>query len=72
MTERAVELLLKKLDSMTSLDEEKILILEQSIVNGWQGVFELKKDKKQELSANMKAMLLIEKNRNEKGGMAII
>lgn len=42
MTDRAVELLIKKLDGMTDKTEEKIEILNQSIVNGWQGIFPLK------------------------------
>lgn len=42
MTEKAVTLLLKNLDKLGKDDSEKIAILEQSIVNGWQGIFELK------------------------------
>ena len=45
MTEKAMELLIKKLDQLTKTDDEKILILEQSIENGWQGIFELKNSK---------------------------
>lgn len=44
MTDKAKELLLKKLDGMASDDEEKIKILEQSIMNSWQGVFPLKQN----------------------------
>lgn len=42
MTDRAVELMVKKLDSMAQSEDEKIAILEQSILNGWQGIFPLK------------------------------
>lgn len=42
MTDKAIKLMLGKLDKWASNDEEKIAILEQSIINGWQGVFELK------------------------------
>jgi hypothetical protein len=42
MTDRAVELLKKKLDELASDEETKIEIINQSIMNGWQGVFPLK------------------------------
>ena len=45
MTDKAVELLLKKLDSLAGDNEQKkIAILDQSIFHGWQGVFALKED----------------------------
>ena len=44
MTDHAVDLLISKLNSMTSYIPEQIEIINQSIVNGWQGVFPLKKD----------------------------
>lgn len=44
-TKRAITMLINKLDSLASTDEEKKLILEQSIFNNWQGVFELKENK---------------------------
>lgn len=47
MTDNAVKLLLGKLDKMTSNANEQIEILNQSIVNGWIGVFPLKEEKKQ-------------------------
>ncbi len=43
MTDRAVELLLKELNKLSDSEEEQIEILNQSILNGWQGVFALKK-----------------------------
>ncbi|PWW06290.1 uncharacterized protein DUF4373 [Paenibacillus cellulosilyticus] len=42
MTDRAVSLLLSNLDKLGKDDKEKISILEQSILNGWQGIFALK------------------------------
>jgi len=47
MTQRAVELMLNELDKLASSDREKVAILNQSIVNGWRGVFELKSGFKQ-------------------------
>ena len=44
MTEKASSLLLKKLDNLTKFDNEKIEILNQSILNNWQSVFPLKKE----------------------------
>lgn len=43
LTSRALVLLIKNLDKLTTNDNEKIEILNQSIVNGWRGVFELKR-----------------------------
>ena len=49
MTDHAVELLFKKLDDMTDSIDEQIEIINQSIVNGWQGVFPLKEQKTQQI-----------------------
>ena len=46
MSDHAVELTVNKLNKMTSNVQEQIDILNQSIVNGWQGIFPLK-DKEQ-------------------------
>nr|DAN97745.1 MAG TPA: helix-turn-helix domain protein [Caudoviricetes sp.] len=46
MTEHAIELMLKKLNKMTEDEDEKIEILNQSIMNSWKGIFELKEKKK--------------------------
>ncbi|OUS73003.1 hypothetical protein B1748_23635 [Paenibacillus sp. MY03] len=45
LTDKAKDLLAGSLDKLakTKTDEEKIAILNQSILNGWQGVFELKR-----------------------------
>lgn len=45
MTDRAMTLLINKLDKLASNDEEKIEILNQSIFNSWQGIFELKENR---------------------------
>lgn len=42
LTDRALTLLLKKLDRLADDDDKKIKILEQSIFHNWQGIFELK------------------------------
>lgn len=47
MTDHAVSLLINKLNKMTSSIPEQIEIINQSIVNGWQGVFPLKEEKQQ-------------------------
>ena len=44
MTDRAVELLISKLNGMTTSTKEQIEIINQSIINGWQGVFPLKEE----------------------------
>lgn len=44
MTERAEELLLNKLNKLSNSEEEQTAILNQSIMNSWQGIFPLKKD----------------------------
>ena len=48
MTERALKLLLAKLDALSNDYTEKIDILNQSILNGWASVYPLKADKRQE------------------------
>ena len=42
MTDHAVDLLIQKLNSMTTDIREQVAIINQSIMNGWQGVFPLK------------------------------
>jgi predicted phage replisome organizer len=43
LSQNALELLLKKLETLSNSDENvKIQILENSILNGWSGIFELK------------------------------
>lgn len=47
LTQRAAQLILKKLDELEDTEEGKIEVLNQSIRNGWQGIFPLK-DRRQE------------------------
>ena len=42
MTTHALELLIRKLDRLANDDNTKIEILNESIMNGWNGVFPLK------------------------------
>ena len=44
MTDHAVDLMIGKLQKMSSDVNEQIEILNQSIMNGWTGVFPLKKE----------------------------
>lgn len=50
LTNRALELSLKKLDKLADNDEEKIQIVQNSIVNGWVGFFELNEKDKNKLN----------------------
>lgn len=50
LTNRGLELMINKLQKMSSNEEEQIKILEQSIMNNWQGIFEIKKETKEEQS----------------------
>lgn len=42
MTDHAVKLMISKLNKLASSTAEQIEILNQSILNGWQGIFPLK------------------------------
>lgn len=42
LTDKGIQLVIKKLDKMSPDIDEQIAIIEQSIVNGWQGLFPLK------------------------------
>lgn len=52
LTEKAKNLLLKKLNTLSNNEETQILILEQSIMNSWQGIFELKNNNQNSASYN--------------------
>lgn len=53
MTDRAIELLKAELEKLAPGDDTaKISILEQSIMNGWKGVFELKADNPKQQGTN--------------------
>lgn len=53
MTTKALELLIKNLEKLTNLEEEKIEILNQSIEHGWQTVYPLKHNKNNSSNGNM-------------------
>lgn len=44
LTDRALKILLDKLDKLESTEDRKIKVLEQSIMNSWQGIFPLKEE----------------------------
>ncbi len=46
MTDHAIELLINKLNKLSSNTSEQIEILNQSMLNGWQGIFPLKESGK--------------------------
>lgn len=46
MSDHAVKLMISKLNKMTSDINEQIEIINQSILNGWQGIFPLKQEQK--------------------------
>lgn len=48
MTDRAIQLLINKLNKLSSNTSEQIEILNQSVLNGWKGIYELKKVNKQQ------------------------
>ena len=50
LTDRAIELSLKKLSDLTNDDKEKILIVQNSIMNGWTTFYPLKSDEKKQLN----------------------
>ena len=54
MTNYALTLLTKKLDKLTASTDEKVDILNQSIVNSWQDVYELKNQARREVRPNAK------------------
>lgn len=45
MSEHAINLLMSKLAKLARTDEEKVEILNQSILNGWQGVFPIERSR---------------------------
>ena len=55
LTDNALKLITKKLDTIASNDTEKIQILENSIVGGWQGVYPLKAEDKQQAQQQQQA-----------------
>ena len=51
LTARGLELIIKKLDKLTEKKLEKIEILNNSIMNNWQGVFPLSEEQKKSLTS---------------------
>jgi hypothetical protein len=60
MTTKALELLIKNLNKLTNLEEEKIEILNQSIEHSWQTVYPLKTNKMQSKNASAEEEFLNE------------
>lgn len=56
-TEHSINLLISNLNKLATDDETKVEILNQSILNGWQGIFELK-NKKQFTSSKPKQTMI--------------
>jgi len=54
MTERAFDMLLKKLDELAATNDMKIKLIDQSILHNWQTVYPLKEQKQQDKSSNAK------------------
>ena len=54
LTTRGVKLSLQKLDNLASNDQEKILIVQNAIMNGWTGFFPLKKDEHNRMLNSLK------------------
>ncbi len=52
MTVRALELSIKKLRTLSNLETTQISIVEQSIMNSWRGLFELKETKQTVMQRN--------------------
>ena len=55
MTEYAAKLMIGKLEKMTADNNERIMILEESIMNGWKGIFPLKNQQKKNSGGGMSA-----------------
>lgn len=52
LTNRAIELSLKKLDDLASNDSEKIQMVQNAIMSGWTTFYPLKADEKQKMGGN--------------------
>lgn len=50
LTNRAIELSLKKLDQLAVSDAEKLLIVQNAVMNGWTTFYPLKSDEKRQLN----------------------
>lgn len=73
MTSNALSLILKRLDKLSNNnDNAKVKILENSIINSWQGIFELKNDppKKKSFIENMRELYEEVKWEDEQAGVS--
>lgn len=52
MTDKAINLMLNKLDKLAASDNKKIEILNQSIMNSWKGIFPIKNDNNEKAFQN--------------------
>ena len=48
LTKRALEMIIKKLNTLSSNEEEQREIIDQSILYNWQGIYPIQKDKQQQ------------------------
>lgn len=55
MTDRALQIMLKKLQGLSEIEEIQIKILENSIENCWQGIFPLKEDRNGGIKQNTRS-----------------
>lgn len=69
LTNRALEMIIKKLYSLSDNEQEQIDILDQSIINNWQNIYPVRKDKQQpkeetleEQAERLKRMVEAEEN----------
>lgn len=69
MTENAIKLLINKLNNLSPVIQEQIEILNNSIINGWQGVFPLK-DKEQRKATTYQKPPTVAEQLNEFYAMA--
>lgn len=53
LTTKGLELMLNKLNKLTQVELEQITILNNSIMNNWQGIFPLKDEDKQQLKQDI-------------------
>lgn len=67
LTEAATKLLLADLDSFTNSDEEKVLILRKSILNGWKEIFPLPQSVTKKDKNSNNAALRIEEEMKRRG-----
>ena len=46
LTNRALEMIINKLNSLSKDEKEQIKILDQSIINNWQNIYPIKEDER--------------------------